>query len=376
MRIRRRLVPLLVASAVMALVTAAPSVAGEDDGKAPKRLPAGIAVDPSAPALPTDLTAAAWVVADAETGEVLAAQDAHAEHAPASTLKVLTALALLPAVPPSTVVTPTQAEVEVEGSKVGLLRDVPYPAEELYASLIMVSGNDAANALAGAAGGQVAAAALMNAKARELGAVDTRAVNPHGLDAQGQVSTPYDLATVGRAALRTPDLARWAVTTRGTMTGKPGEPRFEIHNHNKLLGDFDGALGIKNGYTVASRASFIGAAERDGRTLVVALMRAEPRVWAEAGRLLEWGFGAAAAGADPVGALPAPPAGPAADSGAEGDAEQDQDTTTVDLTPAGSGSAAGTPGPPQLPGRQLAAGLLVVGAVLAVRPSRRRALTL
>jgi D-alanyl-D-alanine carboxypeptidase (penicillin-binding protein 5/6) len=378
MRTRRRLAPLVVAcltgTAVAALLAAGPAVAAEKDGDAaPERLAGGTVVDASAPELPTDLTAASWVVADLDTGEVLAAKDAHAPHAPASTLKVLTAVSLLPAVPPSAVVTPTQAEVEVEGSKVGLLRDVAYPAEELYASLLMVSGNDAANALAGAAGGQVAAAALMNAKARELGAVDTRAVNPHGLDADGQVSTAYDLAAIGRAALDVPDIARWVATRKATMAAGPGQPRFEIYNKNKLLGSYEGALGVKNGYTVASRASFIGAAERDGHRLVVALMRAEPRVWAEAGRLLDWGFAATESDVEPVGDLPAPLEEPAAENADE----ESSGTTTVDLTPTSGGSeAAEGSSLPEVPGPQLGAVLLVAGAVLAVRPSRRRATTL
>jgi len=272
-----------------------------------ERMPAGLVLGDGAPSAPTGITAAGWLVADLDTGEVLAAQDAHSTFAPASTLKLLTALALLPVVPPDRVVVPTQAEVEVEGSKVGLLRDVPYPAEELYSALLMVSGNDAAAALAGAAGGQEAAAALMNAEAQRLGAVDTRAVNPHGLDAEGQVSSPYDLAVIAREALKRPDIARWVATRRGTITAGPGQPRFDMVNHNKLLGAYDGALGVKNGYTRAAMASFVGAAERDGRRLVVTLMRAQPRVWAEAGVLLDWGFAALAAGAEPVGVLPPPP---------------------------------------------------------------------
>ncbi|HVM26537.1 MAG TPA: hypothetical protein VM433_02580 [Mycobacteriales bacterium] len=329
-------------------VAAAPAV--------PSRLPAGLQIGRGAPAAPTGLTATAWLVADLDTGEVLAAQDAHASLAPASTLKVLTAVSLLPVVPPDRVVVPTQAHIDVEGSKVGLLR-IPYRAEELYASLLMVSGNDAANALAGAAGGQERAAATMNATAAALGAADTRAVNPHGLDADGQVSTPYDLAVVGRAALAEPDIARWVSTRRSTMPAGDGRPRFEIDNKNKLLGSYEGALGVKNGYTSRAGASFIGAAERDGRRLVVTLMKAEPKVWAEAAVLLDWGFAAVEAGAAPVGALPPlrepePEPEPAAESIA---AERTASQAAV-----------------QLPGRQLASALLVAAAVVVVRPGRRR----
>lgn len=350
----------LLGLAALAVVVAAAPAAAQDDG--PPRLPAGLVVAAGAPALPTDLTAAVWLVADLDTGEVLAARDGHAAHAPASTLKVLTALALLPEVPPDRVVVPQQSEVDVEGSKVGLLRDVPYPAEELYASLLMVSGNDAANVLGAAAGGQDAAAAQMNATAARLGAVDTHAVNQHGLDAEGQVSTAYDLAVIARAALDQPDIARWATTRRSSVAAGPGAPRFEINNKNKLLGSYEGALGLKNGYTTAAKASFIGAAERDGRRVVVTLMRAEPQVMAEGARLLDWAFAASAAGAQPVGRLPTVGTDAAADAPADGDQPA--------LTP-----VAARPGPDlgALPGRELAGALLAAAAVVVVRPARRRA---
>lgn len=396
MRIPRRLTALLTVAALGALTGPLAAPAAGQAGDPPRRLPAGVVVDASAPPLPAELTAAAWTVADLDTGEVLAARDAHARYAPASTLKVLTAYALLPEVPAQQVVVPQQSDVDVDGSKVGLLPDVAYPAEELYASLLMVSGNDSANALGSAAGGPVEAAATMNRAARDLGAVDTVAVNQHGLDAEGQVSSPYDLAVIARAALEVPDVARWVATRRSSMSGRPGEPRFETANHNRLLGGYDGALGVKNGYTSQARASFIGAAERDGRRLVVTLMRAEPQVWVEAGRLLDWGFAAQAAGVAPVGVLPPAPEQPAAPSvpedvaGAIADTiagtvadtveESVADTAQHTVGEAVGGTVQGTgaeltPAAAQessLPGRELAGALLVAAALLAVRPTAGR----
>ena len=375
---RRR--PLLAACAAVVLALAAPASAGEPAEAL--RVPDGLQLGRGAPPPPDGITAGGWLVADARTGEVLAARDAHVPFAPASTLKVLTALALLPAVPPDRVVVPTQAEVDVEGSKVGLLRGVGYTGEELYSALLMVSGNDAANALAGAAGGQEAAAALMNAEAARLGAVDTRAVNPHGLDAPGQVTTAYDLAVLGRAALEVPDVARWATTRRSTMPAAPGQPRFEIVNKNKLLGAYEGALGLKNGYTSSARASFVGAAERDGVRLVVTLLRADPRVMDEAARLLDWGFAAHAADIEPVGALPEAPADEPADGEAGDEKADDGEAGELaaggpagpdDGTGAGRDARAASSGTPvDLPVRELAGALLVVAAVATVRPARRR----
>ncbi|MFP5218450.1 MAG: D-alanyl-D-alanine carboxypeptidase family protein [Actinomycetes bacterium] len=347
---------------VLSLGTGPAAATETEPDAAAERLPVGLTLGAGAPAAPQGITAASWLVADLDTGEVLAASDPHAQRAPASTLKVLTALALLPVVPPETVVRPTQEQVDVEGSKVGLLRDVAYPAEELYSALLMVSGNDAANALAGAAGGQPVAARLMTEQAARLGAVDTRAVNPHGLDAEGQTSTAYDLAVIARAALEVPEIAEWVVTRRSTVSAGPGKPRFEIYNKNKMLDHYEGALGVKNGYTSRAMASFIGAAERDGRRLVVTLMRAEPRVWAEAEVLLDWGFAAVAAGAEPVGALPSRPEPEPAED------EQDSEPTAT-----GAGGGFRLPEVPALPARQLAGTALVLAAVVAVRPGRRRA---
>jgi D-alanyl-D-alanine carboxypeptidase (penicillin-binding protein 5/6) len=264
----------------------------------------GILVSSSAPALP-EVKAASWVVADVDTGEVLAARDPHGAYAPASTLKVLTALALLPRLPPDQLVTPTFDDVAVEGSKVGLVEGVAYPASELFAAMLMVSGNDAANALATAAGGQAVTAELMNDTAEELGAQDTVAVNPHGLDAEGQQSSAYDLALLGRAALADADLSRYATTRSASIGAPPGSPRIETTNKNKLLQrDYPGALAGKNGFTSRARASFVGGAERDGRRLVVTLMQADPKVFDEATLLLDWGF--AAGQVEPVGELVTP----------------------------------------------------------------------
>ena len=255
------------------------------------------------PAPPLPRTSAAGVlVADLDSGAVLAAKDAHGRYAPASTLKTLTAVALLPRLDPETKVRPAFEDVNVEGSKVGVVTTMTYPVHELMAAMLVVSGNDAAGALATAVGGTASAAALMNAEAERLQARDTRAVNPSGLDAKGQVSSAYDLALIARAGMAMPAF-REHVATQTSSIGAPKKKRIEIYNHNRLLREYDGAIGIKNGYTTAARASFVGAATRGGRTLVVTLLRADPLVWREAEALLDWGFAAAAAGAAPVGQL-------------------------------------------------------------------------
>src|SRR3954466_5693728 len=106
-----------------------------------------------APALPRGLTAASWLVADADTGEVLAARAPHAQHLPASTLKVLTAVTLMPRLDPATVVRAGYDDAAVDGSKVGLVRGMRCSVDTLFASMLVVSANDAAGGAGGGGGG-------------------------------------------------------------------------------------------------------------------------------------------------------------------------------------------------------------------------------
>ena len=315
MRLSRAPLALLV-PAVLTSLFAAPAAAQSGPPSPPvggDRL-AGRGTVVGVPAPPLPRTSAAGVlVADLESGEVLAAKDPHGRYAPASTLKALTAVTLIPRLDPDEEVRPALEDVNVDGSKVGVVTAMAYPVRELLTAMMVVSGNDAAGALATAVGGTPRAAELMNAEAVRLQAFDTRAVNPSGLDAKGQTSSAYDLALIARAGMAMPAFRDYVAVQTSSISA-PKEKRIEIYNHNRLLREYDGAIGIKNGYTTAARASFIGAATRDGRTLVVTLLRADPLVWREAAALLDWGFAATAAGAAPVGQLvdPVPDAEPSA----------------------------------------------------------------
>jgi D-alanyl-D-alanine carboxypeptidase (penicillin-binding protein 5/6) len=239
---------------------------------------------PPAPAV----SAAAWLVADADTGEVLGAKNAHGRYLPASTMKTLTAVSLLPQLDLKKTYVPTSADVSIEGSKVGFVAGTRYPVGKLAEAMLVVSGNDAANALAGAAGGMAATVATMNDTARTLQAYDTTARNPSGLDAPGQYTSAYDLALITRAGLRIPAFAKYVSTLRDTVPA-PGGKTFEIYNHNKLLTRYRGDIGVKTGYTIAARHTYVGAARRGGHTIVVTLMKAET-LYPDATALLDWGF--------------------------------------------------------------------------------------
>jgi D-alanyl-D-alanine carboxypeptidase (penicillin-binding protein 5/6) len=259
-------------------------------------------------------------VADAGTGAVLAAHDAHRRLPPASTLKTLFALTVLPVLPAG--IRHRVRERELRGigpgsSLVGVAEDRTYRVSDLWNGVFLSSGNDAVRVLAALSGGWRETAERMQAKARALGARDTRVTSPDGYDAPGQVSSAFDLAVFGRAGLRQPEFARYCARTEAWFPGRDGG-RYGIRNTNRLLTGADGVaryrglIGVKNGYTGEAGHTLVAAARRNGRTLVVTVMN--PRsggghaVYEEARALLDWGF-AAAGRVDPVGSLDARRAG-------------------------------------------------------------------
>lgn len=268
-----------------------------------------VQASPGTPALPK-LSALSFVLADADTGEILAAKDPHGRLRPASTLKTLTAVTLLPRLDPATVYTAQWEDAHVDGSKVGIVPGGTYTVHDLFQGMFLISGNDAANALANVAGGVPQTVALMNAKAKALGALDTTVVNPSGLDADGQLTSAYDLALFARAGLARPDFRAYVSTIRSRFPGKmpaPGKPRptFEIFTQNRLVLNYPGAIGVKTGWTTLARGTFSGAATRGGRTLIATVMHTGPRSWKDSAALLDWGF-ANASRLTPVGTLVQP----------------------------------------------------------------------
>ncbi|MDQ1663379.1 MAG: hypothetical protein QOJ68_3359 [Blastococcus sp.] len=246
------------------------------------------------PPLPPGIGAQGWLVADAGTGEVLAARDPHGRYYPASTLKTLLLLTLEPLLDPHRVVVGTVEDENIEGSRVGLIRGGRYPVSLLFQALVLQSGNDAANALARTAGGVPATVAAMNETATAIGAYDTVAGTPSGLDMAGQSSSPYDLALIFRRLLARPDSAAVLRLPAARMPAVPGRsPGFQFQSQNPLLHSYPGDLGGKTGFTDAARHTFVTAAERGGRRIVVTLMDTENRpvhFAVQAARLLDWGF--------------------------------------------------------------------------------------
>lgn len=156
--------------------------------------------------------------------------------------------------------------------------------EELLYGLMLVSGNDAALAVAHCVSGETEDfVALMNETARRLGMTHTHFANPNGLDAEGHCSSARDMAILARACLENETLAKIAATksiTLGTRT---------FTNHNKLLWRYEGCVGLKTGYTEKAGRTLVSAAKRDGMTLICVTLNA-PGDWADHAALFDWGF--------------------------------------------------------------------------------------
>lgn len=257
----------------------------------------GLAIPDGVPTPPA-ITATSWLVADLDTGAVLGACGAHERATPASVQKLLLAAAMLPRLDPNQEVEVTEEDMDFEpgSSAMGLVRGGRYRVETLWLGLMLNSGNDAANTLARLGGGSIAEGVkAMNAEARRLGAFSTHAATPSGLDGPGQYTTAYDLALIARACFAREDFRRYAMTRTAQVPAQPhvGAKGFAMQNDNPLITEYPGALGGKTGYTDLARHTYVGAAERDGRRLVVTLLGAEAhplRGWQQGAKLLDWGF--------------------------------------------------------------------------------------
>jgi D-alanyl-D-alanine carboxypeptidase (penicillin-binding protein 5/6) len=234
--------------------------------------------------------ASAWVLADADTGQVLAARDPHGLFPPASTLKVLTAITLIPALDPDMKVTASRRATSVEPNIVGLARGHSYRVADLFRALLLISANDAAVALAQATGSYSHAIGLMNAEARWLHADDVVATNPNGLPARGQVVSAYDEALIARQALTLPAFMRYDSTLSASFHIKK-KKWVGLVNQNNLLIDYRGGLGGKIGWTEKAGATYIGMARRHGVTLIVTILHCRALAEIKASeKLLSWGF--------------------------------------------------------------------------------------
>lgn len=236
------------------------------------------------------LTAECAILVEMSRGRVLYAKNEHAIRYPASTTKILTALIVLENCDINqTVIIPAEAQ-GVEGSSIYLKKGEKLTVLELLYGLMLRSGNDAATALAIHCGGSVADfAQMMNQKAKELGCTSSNFTNPSGLPSTEHYTTAHDLAIIACAAMQNETFAQIVSTKKITIPWDGMDCDRVLVNENKMLYNYDGANGIKTGYTIAAGRCLVSSAQRNGMTLIAVVLGSRP-MYEECSKMLDFGF--------------------------------------------------------------------------------------
>lgn len=236
------------------------------------------------------------VLIDAKSGKVLYGKEENKKMYPASTTKILTALIALERANLQDVVTIGPNPSKAGGTSMWLQPGEKLTLEELLYALLLNSANDAGVAIAEHIAGSVEAfAEIANNRAKELGALNTHFVNPHGMPNKDHYSTAYDMALIGRAAMQNAKFRTIVGTVNHQVSRADSEAQKYLFNHNKLIWSkqfgYKGATGIKTGYTVEAGQCIVASAERDGQELIAVVLRSEgSNIWTDASKLLDYGF--------------------------------------------------------------------------------------
>lgn len=238
-------------------------------------------------------SAASACLMNAVTGEIVFEKDADTKRPMASTTKIMTLLVAIEKSNPEDIVTVAKEAVLEEGSSAYIEAGAKIKMKDLWYGLMLNSGNDAAVAIAyHISGGKEAFAEEMNAEAKKIGADNTSFKNPNGLDAEGHYTTARDLALITQYALTKEQFAEVVATKQYTAvyTRADGTERsIEYINHNRLLREFDGCIGVKTGYTKADGRCLVSAAKRDGAAYIAVTLN-DPNDWNDHKAMLEMGF--------------------------------------------------------------------------------------
>jgi D-alanyl-D-alanine carboxypeptidase (penicillin-binding protein 5/6) len=238
------------------------------------------------------VSATAGILVDIDTGRILWARNPHLPLQPASTIKMITALVALENFSPARLVTVTQSALfqAPDESVMYLKAGQHLSVAELLTAMLMISANDAADALAVDTVGMERFVGAMNGQVGALGLHDTHVTSPVGLSEPGQYSTAYDLAVVAAADVENLPLFRSIVSTRYTeLPATATHTAFAFTNLNQLLAMYPYAIGIKTGYTGDAGACEVGMAVRDGHRLISVILNGD-LVYSTSRRLLDWGF--------------------------------------------------------------------------------------
>ena len=235
-----------------------------------------------------DIAAGGAALIEQHTSAVICAKEAHKKLPMASTTKIMTALIVIENCSLGDTVKVSPKAYGVEGSSMYLNAGEEVSVEDMLYGLMLLSGNDAAVALAIHTAGSVEAfAALMNARAEEIGAHNTNFVTPNGLHDPEHYTTAYDLALIAAEAMKNPDFRKIVGSTYHKTT--TGSVIRYMKNKNKILWQYEGGCGVKTGFTKAAGRCLVFAAERDGMTLIGAVLSC-PDMFNVAKAMLDYGF--------------------------------------------------------------------------------------
>ena len=245
--------------------------------------------DESSHSLPS-VSAESAILIEADSGRIIGSKNADERLSMASTTKIMTALVAIENCDVTKKITVDRAAVGIEGSSVYLYEGEILTLEDLLYAMLLESANDAAAAIAIAIGGSIEDfAEMMNQKAIELGLENTHFTNPHGLDNEEHYTIAKDLAIIAAVAMQNETFKTIVSTYKKTIPLHGSEGVRLLINHNKLLKNYDGAVGIKTGYTKKSGRCLVSAAERDGVKLISVTLNA-PDDWKDHATMLEYGF--------------------------------------------------------------------------------------
>ena len=237
------------------------------------------------------LPAKAYLLMDATTGKVIYERNAHSHLEMASTTKIMTAILALERGNLSDIITAGQKPYDTGGSTIYLEIGEQQTLENLLYALMLESANDAAVAIAeGLAGSEERFVEWMNAKAQAIGAKDTHFANSHGLHDPSHYTTAYDLALIARYAMQNPKFREIVATEEKTMPGFKNNPPRQLHSHDQLLGYYEGANGVKNGYTEEAGLTNVASARRGDTELIAVVLGAQNLLWTSCMTLLDYGF--------------------------------------------------------------------------------------
>ena len=238
--------------------------------------------------LMSELTAQSVLAVDLDSGGILFEKDPFKPLLPASTTKIVTALVAMDYYPLSQIL--SVGKVTVDGQKMHLVPLEKITVENLMYGLLVASANDAAEVLAqNYQGGRQVFIEKMNRKIKNLGLKNTHFVNPSGLDEEGQVTTAIDLLKIANYAMENPFFRKVVATKEIVVESIDAHEKHRLTNINQLVGEVDGVLGVKTGWTENARENLVTYLERDGRRLMIVVLSSTDR-FGETKALINWIF--------------------------------------------------------------------------------------